>query len=79
MVRPLGEREFVVRCYLGGAGCDESWTLTNYRDVNMAMRGTAAGFLEAEKAFRRLQGHKNIPALIHALRSAILQHQKIAA
>ncbi len=38
--------------------------------------GAAAGFLEAEKAFRRLRVHKNIPALIHALRPTILQHQK---
>ena len=29
--------------------------VTNYRDVNMAMRWAAAGFLEAEKAFRRLR------------------------
>ena len=52
--------------------------VTNYRDVAMAMRWAAAGFLEAEKAFRRLRGHKNIPALIHALRPTILQHQKAA-
>jgi transposase-like protein len=31
--------------------------VTNYRDVAKAMRWTAAGFLEAEKAFRRLRGH----------------------
>ena len=36
----------------------------------------AASFLEAEKAFRRLRGHKKIPALIHALRPTILQYQK---
>ncbi len=52
--------------------------VTNYRDVKMAMRWAAAGFLEAEKAFRRLRGHKNIPALVHALRPAILQLQKAA-
>ena len=40
--------------------------------------GAAAGFLEAEKTFRRLRGHKNIPALIHALRPTILQHQSSA-
>ena len=55
-----------------------SGRVTNYRDVAMAMRWAAAGFLEAEKAFRRLRGHKNIPALIHALRPTILQHQKAA-
>ena len=54
--------------------------VTNYRDVVMAMRWAAAGFLEAEKAFRRLRGHKNIPALIHALRPtpAIIRDQKKA-
>ena len=36
----------------------------------------AASFLEAEKAFRRLREHKNIPARIHALRPTILQYQK---
>ena len=52
--------------------------VTHYRDVNMAMRWAAAGFLEAEKAFRRLRGHKNIPALIHVLRPAILHLKKAA-
>ena len=52
--------------------------VTHYRDVKMAMRWAAASFLEAEKVFRRLRGHKNIPALVHALRPAILQLQKAA-
>jgi len=52
--------------------------VTNYRDVNMAMRWAAAGFLEAEKAFRRLRGHKNIPALVQKLRPAILHLPKAA-
>ena len=52
--------------------------VTNYRDVNMAMRWTAAGFLEAEKAFRRLRECKNIPALIHVLRPASLHLKKTA-
>ena len=33
----------------------------------MAMRWAAAGFLEAEKAFRRLPAHKNNPALIRTV------------
>ena len=45
-----------------------SGRVTRYRDAQMALRWVAAGFLEAEKAFRRLRGHKHIPALIHALR-----------
>ena len=44
----------------------------------MAICWAAAGFLEAEKAFRRLRGHKNIQAFIHALRQTILQYQKVA-
>ena len=50
----------------------------NYRDVAMDMRWAAAGFLQAEKAFRRLRGHKSISALVHALRPTILQHPKVA-
>ena len=73
----LNKRKLAVRCGLGGAGCDEAWSLSNYRDVNMAVRWTAAGFLEAEKAFRRLRGGI-IPALIHALQPTMLQSPKAA-
>jgi hypothetical protein len=34
----------------------------------MAMRWTAAGFLEAEKSFRRVRGHAQIKTLIKTLR-----------
>ena len=53
--------------------------VTNYRDVNMAMRWAAAGFLEAEKAFRRLRGHKHIAALIRAMRPVVPAQLKKAA
>ena len=55
-----------------------SGRVTRYRDAQMAMRWTAAGFLEAEKAFRRLRGHDQIGALIHALRPASTQLKKVA-
>jgi hypothetical protein len=45
-----------------------SGRVTRYRDAQMAMRWTAAGFLEAEKSFRRLRGYQQIPALINAMR-----------
>ena len=52
--------------------------VTNYRDVNMAMRWAAAGFLEAEKAFRRLRGHQHIAALVRMMRPAPIQLKKAA-
>ena len=55
-----------------------SGRVTRYRDAQMAMRWVAAGFLEAEKSFRRLRGYKHIPALINALRPAPVQLKKIA-
>jgi len=52
--------------------------VTNYRDVKMAMRWAAAGFLEAEKAFRRLRGYQHIAALIRVMRPAPIQLKKVA-
>jgi transposase-like protein len=52
--------------------------VTNYRDAEMAMRWVAAGFLEAEKAFRRLRGHRHIAALIGAMRPVPAQLKKAA-
>ena len=52
--------------------------VTSYRDAQMALRWVAAGFLEAEKAFRKLRGHKHIPALIQALRAVPVQTKKAA-
>ena len=52
--------------------------VTNYRDAQMAMRWAAAGFLEAEKAFRRLRGHQHIAALIRAMRPIPAQLKKAA-
>ena len=55
-----------------------SGRVTNYRSVEMAMRWAAAGFLEAEKAFRKLRGHADIPALLRVLRPVTVQLKKAA-
>ena len=52
--------------------------VTRYRNADMAMRWVAAGFLEAEKAFRRLRGHKQIAALIRVMRPVSAQLKKTA-
>jgi transposase-like protein len=55
-----------------------SGRVTRYRNADMAMRWVAAGFLEAEKAFRRLRGHQRFPALILAIRPASVPLKKAA-
>jgi transposase-like protein len=42
--------------------------VTRYRDAHMALRWTAAGFIEAEKAFRKIQGIKDLWILTAALK-----------
>ena len=34
--------------------------VARYHDAQMALRGAAAGFLEAEKQMRKLMGHKHL-------------------
>jgi len=41
--------------------------VSRYRDSEMALRWTATGFLEAEKSFRRIQGHRDLWVLAAAL------------
>lgn len=55
-----------------------SGRVTRYRNADMAMRWVAAGFLEAEKAFRRLRGHQSLPSLILAMRPVPVQLKKVA-
>jgi transposase-like protein len=55
-----------------------SGRVTRYRNADMAMRWAAAGFLEAEKAFRRLRGHQSLPSLILAMRPASVQLKRVA-
>ncbi|MCX7246514.1 MAG: transposase, partial [Burkholderiales bacterium] len=55
-----------------------SGRVTNYRNADMALRWTAAGFLEAEKSFRKLRGFAHLKTLINALRPDIHQLKKAA-
>ena len=41
--------------------------VTRYRDADMALRWTAAGFLQAQKSFRKIQGIKDLWILKAAL------------
>ncbi len=52
--------------------------VTNYKDAEMALRWTAAGFLEAEKSFKKLRGHAQLTILIDALRPKSQQLKKAA-
>lgn len=45
-----------------------SGRVTNYKDAEMALRWTAAGFIEAEKSFKKLRGHADLKILINGLR-----------
>ena len=55
-----------------------SGRVTRYRDASMAMRWVAAGFLEAERSFKRLRGYKQIAALIRAMRPESVLSKKAA-
>ena len=55
-----------------------SGRVTNYKDVEMALRWTAAGFLEAEKSFKKLRGHADLKTLIDGLRPNAQQLRKAA-
>jgi putative transposase len=44
-----------------------SGRVCRYRDADMALRWTAAGYLHAEKAFRRIQGFRDLWVLAAAL------------
>ena len=55
-----------------------SGRVTNYKDAQMALRWTAAGFVEAEKSFRKLRGYVQIKTLINALRPNVQQLKKAA-
>jgi transposase-like protein len=41
--------------------------VTRWRDGHMVLRWTAAGLLNAERSFRRIKGHKQMPQLVAAL------------
>lgn len=53
--------------------------VSRWRDADMVLRWSAAGFLEAEKSFRRIQGHKQLWILTTALRGTNADQIKKAA
>ena len=55
-----------------------SGRVTNYKDAEMALRWTAAGFIEAEKSFKKLRGYADLKILINGLRPAAQQLKKAA-
>ena len=55
-----------------------SGRVTHYKDAEMAMRWTAAGFLEAQKSFRKLRGYQQMKTLTNGLRPNIQQLKKAA-
>ena len=52
--------------------------VTNYKDAQMALRWTAAGFLEAEKSFKKLRGFAQLITLINGLRPKVQPLKKAA-
>ena len=45
----------------------QRWHVTRYRDADMALRWTPAGFIEAQKPFRKIQSIKDLWILKAAL------------
>jgi hypothetical protein len=43
----------------------------NWRDTKMVRRWVAAGMLEAQRSFRRLQGCKDMPLLVTRVRAEV--------
>ncbi|MGH2650114.1 MAG: IS256 family transposase [Actinomycetota bacterium] len=52
---------------------DTSRNVKRWRDGRMALRWTAAGMLEAEKQFRRVNGYRDL----HVLKRALERHQEV--
>jgi hypothetical protein len=45
--------------------------VTHWRDGTMKKRWIAAGMLEAERSFRRIKGHTDMPAFVAAVARAV--------
>ena len=45
--------------------------VTRWKDGTMKKRWVAAGMLEAERSFRRVKGHRDMPKLVEALRREV--------
>jgi len=46
--------------------------IKNWKNGEMILRNIAAGFMEAEKSFRRIKGYKQIPILTSSLFSFLM-------
>ena len=57
-----------IHCDDIGASVADYCRFDSYRDAAMALRWTATGFLEAEKSFRKIQGHRELWVLATALK-----------
>ncbi|NDH51645.1 MAG: IS256 family transposase [Betaproteobacteria bacterium] len=55
-----------------------SGRVTNYKDAQMALRWTDAGFIEAEKRFKKLRDYADLKILINSLRPAAQPLKKAA-
>ena len=55
-----------------------SGRVTNYKDAEMALRWTAAGFIEAEKSFKKVRGYADLKTLINGLRPNLQTSRKVA-
>jgi putative transposase len=55
-----------------------SGRVTNYKDAEMALRWTAAGFIEAEKSFKKVRGYADLKTLINGLRPNPQTSRKVA-
>jgi transposase-like protein len=53
--------------------------VTNWRDGEMILRHMAAGYLEAERGFRRITGYREIPFLLAALNESATNSNIISA
>lgn len=53
--------------------------VSRWRDADMVLRWSAAAFLEAEKSFRRIQGHRQLWILLTALRGPSAEPARKAA
>jgi putative transposase len=52
--------------------------VTHYKDADMTLRWCAAGFLEAEKSFRRVRGYQQLKDLIKTLDAATAQRDSMS-
>lgn len=55
-----------------------SQRVTNYQDAQVALRWTAAGFLEAGKSFKKLRGFAQLKTRINGLRPKVQPLEKAA-